>query len=147
MCRKAQLDPNRKSFIINMELGVLQCEEPSLKLDHRLYQKNLNPWIETRGSFLKNLKVGTEIESSFENWELTNISFNCDSLCLNLFYMPSCKHYTTWWGPILFCLHVISQHLVLFGVNMKSQTMWNEGNLSYVDMIVKKIGFNLWQFD
>lgn len=39
MCRKAQLDPNRKSFIINMEPGVLQCEELSLKLDHRFYKK------------------------------------------------------------------------------------------------------------
>jgi hypothetical protein len=40
MCRKVQLETQLGIFfIINMELRVLQCEEPSLKLDHRFYQK------------------------------------------------------------------------------------------------------------
>jgi hypothetical protein len=97
--------------------------------------------------FTKKFKVGTKIESSFEKWELTNICLNRDSLCLNLFYMPSCKTLDNMMKAysILFACNITTSFA--FGINMKSQTMWNEGNLSYIDMIVKKIGFNLWQFN
>jgi hypothetical protein len=49
-----------------MELGVLQCEEPSLKLDHRLHKKFEILELKLEVLFTKKFKVGTKIESSFE---------------------------------------------------------------------------------
>ncbi len=43
---------------------------------YKFYQKNLNAWTRTRGSFKFWKTIGTKIEGFLEKWKMTNTSRN-----------------------------------------------------------------------